>query len=219
MCNRFWWERFTRSRSQSFVWVRMREVLPSGILWSLTEQCLLNRFGDWRSIRIGSFKVISPKVRDDVVKVSQLRTVSGGRNVPLINDMFVPADSTAILSIPPSSTQMEDTLCWHYNPSGNYSIKSGYKTIVHTLWDCKKLKEVRCACSFSSRLRWNDVVGYARWQLPSEGYFKLNMDVALDVDRNLVGVGVVVRHALGAITLRLDTGYTPQVVKVVAVCD
>ncbi|KAK0608908.1 hypothetical protein LWI29_037882 [Acer saccharum] len=62
-------------------------------------------------------------------------------------------------------------------------------------------------------------VGYARWQLPSEGYFKLNMDVALDVDRNLVGVGVVVRHALGAITQRLDTGYTPQVVKVVAVCD
>ncbi|TXG48573.1 hypothetical protein EZV62_024448 [Acer yangbiense] len=117
----------------------------------------------------GSFKVISPRVRDDIVKVSQLQAASGDWNVPLIYNMFVLADSIAIFSIPPSYTQLEDTLsCHHLLPvmeslaSQKIQVDTTYhvclrdhETIVYALWGCKKLKGVRSVHGFSL-LCWND---------------------------------------------------------------
>ncbi|KAK3230019.1 hypothetical protein Dsin_001900 [Dipteronia sinensis] len=94
------------------------------------------RIGTWSSVRIFedrwlprpvTFKVITPKVENGIWFVRHLRTASGDWNVSLIKNMFVKDDANAILSIPCSLNQRDDSLCWHYTPDGNFSMKSGYK--------------------------------------------------------------------------------------------
>ncbi|KAK3222428.1 hypothetical protein Dsin_009453 [Dipteronia sinensis] len=73
------------------------------------------------------FKVITPKVENGIWLVRHLRTASGDWNVSLIKNMFIENDANAILSIPCSLNQRDDSLCWHYTTDENYNMKSGYK--------------------------------------------------------------------------------------------
>ena len=43
-------------------------------------------------------------------------------------------EADAILSVPLGSTQMEDSLLWHFEKTGIYTVRSGYK-LGTTLFD------------------------------------------------------------------------------------
>lgn len=58
--------------------------------------------------------------------------VDGYWNVDLIAESFWEHEAVAILSIPVPQITRPDSLCWHYNKAGVYTVKSGY----HLLQDC-----------------------------------------------------------------------------------
>ncbi|KAH7550327.1 hypothetical protein JRO89_XS13G0172500 [Xanthoceras sorbifolium] len=45
----------------------------------------------------------------------------------VVEEAFLPVDRQAILSIPSTSYRMLDVLCWHYDPSSDFTVKSGYR--------------------------------------------------------------------------------------------
>ena len=50
-------------------------------------------------------------------------------DVALLNRLFLPHEALLIQSIPLSLSPIEDKLVWPLNPSGIYSVKSGYKLL------------------------------------------------------------------------------------------
>ncbi|KAL5809057.1 hypothetical protein ACOSQ3_029748 [Xanthoceras sorbifolium] len=67
--------------------------------------------------------------------------------VPLIKSHFLSLDAKAILSQPLPSQPWSDSLLWHYNKDGVYSVKSGY-------WLAERLISVTSSSSFSSLASW-----------------------------------------------------------------
>ena len=45
----------------------------------------------------------------------------------LLGEIFSPRDAQAIASIPLSSKSLPDSLIWHWDNHGNYTMKSGYR--------------------------------------------------------------------------------------------
>ena len=50
-----------------------------------------------------------------------------GWNVQLIHSSFGSGEADAILSLPLGSSQVEDSLQWHYDKFRVYSVRNGYK--------------------------------------------------------------------------------------------
>ncbi|KAK2661430.1 hypothetical protein Ddye_000004 [Dipteronia dyeriana] len=113
---------------QSLFWGR--RLIDAGSRWRVGQGDKLRIFDDKWIPRPVSFKVISPKVRGDIVPMSQLRGLSGSWNTPLIREILLEDDVREILAIPLSVSQSKDILCWHYTSDGNYTVKSGYKLCV-----------------------------------------------------------------------------------------
>ncbi|KAK3189375.1 hypothetical protein Dsin_028936 [Dipteronia sinensis] len=69
-------------------------------------------------------------------------------------------DVKVILSLPISSTRINDSLIWQFDKSEVYSVLSGYKVgremEVNAIWGCPKLKEGHLAASYLGNLNWND---------------------------------------------------------------
>ncbi|KAK2651567.1 hypothetical protein Ddye_011423 [Dipteronia dyeriana] len=57
---------------------------------------------------------------------SKLIRPSGELDVDVIMDSLMVEDPNAILSLPVGGTHAQDTLCWHYDQSGNYTVNNGY---------------------------------------------------------------------------------------------
>ncbi|KAK3219320.1 hypothetical protein Dsin_013290 [Dipteronia sinensis] len=58
--------------------------------------------------------------------VQQLILPSGGWDVRLVIANFTEEDKEAILSLPVGISRVEDTIIWHYEQCGYYSVKSRY---------------------------------------------------------------------------------------------
>ncbi|KAL5547561.1 hypothetical protein UlMin_002792 [Ulmus minor] len=76
--------------------------------------------------RAGVFKVSSPRVLGKFDKVSSLITASGSWDSSLIRESFHEDEAEAILSLPLPRRTTSDTLLWHYDKSGHYTVRSGY---------------------------------------------------------------------------------------------
>ncbi|TXG66198.1 hypothetical protein EZV62_007473 [Acer yangbiense] len=85
--------------------------------------------------------------------VSDLSLPYGEWNSDLVHNTFRPDDATLILNLPRLSPNRDDTLCWHFDKRGFYSVRSGYKMALglnertgysslqlsswwHFLWEC-----------------------------------------------------------------------------------
>ncbi|KAL5556985.1 hypothetical protein UlMin_039221 [Ulmus minor] len=96
--------------------------------------------------RDGVFKISSPRVLGELDKVSSLITASGSWDSNLIRASFHPDEAEAILSLPLPRRNIPDSLLWHYDKSGHYTVRSGYwlattsksvpssSTSSHTSW-------------------------------------------------------------------------------------
>ncbi|KAL5813660.1 hypothetical protein ACOSQ4_024301 [Xanthoceras sorbifolium] len=94
-----------------------------------------------------SFRVLSRPMLGEAASVSVLKLPLGEWNVQLVSESFLPADQQAILSTPSSTSRLLDVLCWHYDPLGDFSVKSGYHL-------GKSLKAVAGPSSGSSTTLW-----------------------------------------------------------------
>ncbi|OMP11560.1 reverse transcriptase [Corchorus capsularis] len=119
------WKRI-RSWNGKLLSIAGREVIKVGPRW---------RVGDGSSIDVWSEKwlnkspMFQPQPRPDIVchptKVSSL-IFNGQWDGDLLNELFEAADVRHILCIPLSILPSNDTLIWHGNSDGLYTVKSGY---------------------------------------------------------------------------------------------
>ncbi|KAK3222291.1 hypothetical protein Dsin_009316 [Dipteronia sinensis] len=72
------------------------------------------------------FKTILPPKLPMNTKVSQLITPSCCWNMQILKDNFISCDVNAISQIPISNGDRKDTIMWHYDEKGVYTVKSGY---------------------------------------------------------------------------------------------
>ncbi|KAK3225296.1 hypothetical protein Dsin_005158 [Dipteronia sinensis] len=114
----------------SFIWrslLRGREIIEVGSRWRIGSRSSVLIYSDMWIPRPFSFKIQSPPVLSMDATVRQLMSPSGGWNIPLVQSSFVSEEADYILSIPIGSSQVHDSLQWHFDKKGNYSVKSGYK--------------------------------------------------------------------------------------------
>ncbi|KAL5560577.1 hypothetical protein UlMin_036788 [Ulmus minor] len=76
--------------------------------------------------RDGSFRISSSWVLGKFSKVSLLKTATGQWDSSLIHASFHPDEVEAILSLPAPSRPILDSLTWHYDIRGHYTVRSGY---------------------------------------------------------------------------------------------
>ncbi|KAK6124264.1 hypothetical protein DH2020_042016 [Rehmannia glutinosa] len=130
---------------RSLIWGR--DLLRDGIRWRVGNGRNINIVSDPWLPRPFSFKPVTPSNLISAHHVADL--ISEGQwNTQLVRQNFWPLDRDLILSIPLSHSNPPDKIIWHYEKSGNYSVRSGYKlalqnqlssgpsssTVVSTWW-------------------------------------------------------------------------------------
>ncbi|KAK4400699.1 putative ribonuclease H protein, partial [Sesamum angolense] len=113
----------------SFTWrsiLAARHIISKGIRW---------RVGDGQSIRVWSdpwlprpstfLPITTRSLFLPDLRVSDLLDSENGRwHKELIEGLFCPEDATLIQSIPLGQFNWADTMVWHYNKNGKFSVKS-----------------------------------------------------------------------------------------------
>ncbi|KAL5552848.1 hypothetical protein UlMin_040249 [Ulmus minor] len=97
--------------------------------------------------RDGSFRISSLRVLGELSKVSLLKTATGQWNSSLITASFHPDEAAAILNLPTPNRPTIDSLTWHYNKRGHYTVRSGY-------WVAKGGMETISSSSSSNHIPW-----------------------------------------------------------------
>lgn len=64
--------------------------------------------------------------------VSELITANANWDVPKINQIFLPTDVEAIISIPLCTWNINDFWSWAHEKSGSFTIRSAYRMLVST---------------------------------------------------------------------------------------
>ncbi|KAL5538312.1 hypothetical protein UlMin_043117 [Ulmus minor] len=115
--------------SASFVW---RSILWGRELLMQGSRCKIGTGNDtyiyhnhWLP-RDGSFRISSSRVLGEFSKVSLLKNATGQWDSSLINASFHPNEAEAILNLPIPSRPTADSLTWHYDKRGHYTVRSGY---------------------------------------------------------------------------------------------
>ncbi|KAL5568003.1 hypothetical protein UlMin_024578 [Ulmus minor] len=115
--------------SSSFMW---RSILWGCELYKQGLRCKIGSgqntyiYHDCWLPRDGIFRISSPRVLGEFAKVSSLITASGSWDSSIIRESFHEDEAEAILSLPLPRRSTPDTLLWHYDKSGHYTVRSGY---------------------------------------------------------------------------------------------
>ncbi|KAK3211112.1 hypothetical protein Dsin_015818 [Dipteronia sinensis] len=115
--------------SNSFVWKSIiwgKGILDAGMRWRVGNGSSIIIYNDRWIQRPSTFKIISSPKLGSNAKVERLISPSGGWDLQKINCNFDKEDVQEILSIPFGSGKTEDTMLWHYDERGLYTVKSGY---------------------------------------------------------------------------------------------
>ena len=136
----------------SFVWRSIlwgRKILGSGARW---------RIGDGQKIQIHKDNWISkpstfkPIVRPSLPKDTLIAELINEKNQwdeSLIYRHFNRMDADKIVEIPLPRSPKEDTIIWHYDKKGLYSVKSGYQTTLSLKFPAMP------SSSMSGKNQWN----------------------------------------------------------------
>ncbi|KAK3222168.1 hypothetical protein Dsin_009193 [Dipteronia sinensis] len=77
--------------------------------------------------RSSTFRVISPCTLGEDAVICDLKLPTGGWDVKLVRDSFLPDDANLILSLPFSNSVTADSLLWHFEKLGGNTVCSGYR--------------------------------------------------------------------------------------------
>ncbi|KAK2662391.1 hypothetical protein Ddye_000965 [Dipteronia dyeriana] len=77
-------------------------------------------------LSLSTFKFGSFPVLGEWAIVNSLKLPSSGWNKDLVNNSFILEEAEAILSLPPCSSGLEDSLLWHFDKSGSILVWSEY---------------------------------------------------------------------------------------------
>ncbi|GLU23799.1 hypothetical protein SLE2022_397770 [Rubroshorea leprosula] len=134
--------------SASYIWrsiMASRESFVKGGIWRFYNRRRVNVWRDnWTPDRRG-FKPFSfPNVIPPYSTVSSLIDYNQSSwNVELVRLTFSPGEVECILQIPLLDVWSDDIFVWYHNPSGHYTVKSGY-------WLLQQLRDADIARPSSS---------------------------------------------------------------------
>ena len=121
----------------SFAWrsiLQGREVLRRGLRWKVGNGCDIKIYTDRWMPRPTSFTIYAPPILGMECRVSKLICqLSRNWKTQLVQQSFYEHDAETILSIPLSARLPVDRMMWHFERSGIYTIKSGYKVARNML--------------------------------------------------------------------------------------
>ncbi|KAL5755359.1 hypothetical protein ACOSP7_023579 [Xanthoceras sorbifolium] len=101
----------------------MRKPLASGLICKSPTSLLVQM---WK-MSASTFRPFSNAPVDDLMVASLISPASHSWDLAKIDQVFVAADRDSILEIPLSLGDCNDSLIWHFNKNGEYSVKSGYR--------------------------------------------------------------------------------------------
>ncbi|TXG46769.1 hypothetical protein EZV62_026063 [Acer yangbiense] len=116
-------------RASSYLWKSFicgLELLKAGSCWRIGDGASVSIYEDHWLPRPFTFKPFSSACLDHGSLVKDLLLPDGGWNVALIQESFWPEDANMILSLPRPQMAVPDSLMWHYDKLGPYSVMSGY---------------------------------------------------------------------------------------------
>ncbi|KAL5738561.1 hypothetical protein ACOSP7_031322 [Xanthoceras sorbifolium] len=125
---------------KSFLWGR--DLVALGSRWRIGNGESTFVYRDRWIPKASSFKPISPVVLDSMLTVASLNS-------------FLSDDASLILNLPCSSTIHADSLIWHADRAGLYSIKSGYWTAFNHKLQLGLASSSSLAGSFWWKILWN----------------------------------------------------------------
>ncbi|KAL5574815.1 hypothetical protein UlMin_016514 [Ulmus minor] len=118
-----------KSNATSFVWRSIlwgRELFLQGARWKIGCGNDTYIYHDRWLPRDGCFKISSPRDLGNFAKVNDIIIASGSWDSSLIRSSFHPDEAEAILSLPRPRHSYPDSLIWHYDKKGDYTVRSGY---------------------------------------------------------------------------------------------
>ncbi|KAL5790036.1 hypothetical protein ACOSQ2_004924 [Xanthoceras sorbifolium] len=101
----------------------MRKPLASGLICKSPTSLLVQM---WK-MSASTFRPFSNAPVDDLMVASLISSSSHSWDLTKLDQVFVAADRDSILEIPLSLGDCNDSLIWHFDKTGEYSVKSGYR--------------------------------------------------------------------------------------------
>ncbi|KAK2642401.1 hypothetical protein Ddye_024164 [Dipteronia dyeriana] len=119
----------TKKSSGSFVWNSLlwgKGILESGLRWRIINGSSIRIYKDNWILRASTFKILSSLTLGELATVDCLLSPSGGWDFDVLNQNFMQNDVDAILQIPIGDGTTHNSIMWHFEGNGCYSVKSGY---------------------------------------------------------------------------------------------
>ncbi|KAL5789913.1 hypothetical protein ACOSQ2_004801 [Xanthoceras sorbifolium] len=110
---------------RSLVWGR--SLLFKGLRWRVGNGKDIRAFQDPWIPRASTFRPFSMAPVEDFKVAYLISPSSHSWDLAKLDQVFVAADRDSILEIPLSLGDCADSLIWHFDKSGEYSVKSGYR--------------------------------------------------------------------------------------------
>ena len=152
----------------SYTWrsiVKGIEVLNRGIIWRVGDGSSINIWSDPWLPRLWSRLPITPRGQTVLTKVEELiNPITEWWDEELIRDVFWPEDVEVILSTP-VHISLEDTLAWHFDNKGIFSVRSAYRVQR----DHERRSCCRGAASSSGGSRAGSVQWKSLWKMGCPG--------------------------------------------------
>lgn len=114
----------------SFIWRSLlwgRELLRKGLRWKVGNGSSIPIYGTNWLPRDSNMKICSYRAWPGLNFVSDLMTASGQWNENLLHHIFSWEEASLISEIPVGQRNLPDRLIWHYEKSGFFSVRSGYR--------------------------------------------------------------------------------------------
>lgn len=126
-----------RGRQPSYLWRSLlwgRELLSKGLRYRIGDGKNTFMFKDPWLPKESTFRPIC--INRDLAnsRVADYITDSGGWNVEALNRAVIDFDINTIRGVP-INTNLQDKLVWHYDRTGKFSVKSGYKLFMNIKLD------------------------------------------------------------------------------------
>ncbi|KAL5550226.1 hypothetical protein UlMin_000402 [Ulmus minor] len=170
--------------SSSFMWRSIlwgRELYKQGLRCKIGSGQNTYIYHDCWLPRDGIFRISSPRVLGEFAKVSSLITASGSWDSSIIRESFHEDEAEAILSLPLPRRSTPDTLLWHYDKSGHYTVRNDES--------CYSWARLYHADFLEANFRKGEPPKKAvasPWQAPEVGFVKVNTKIVHDSDLSYV---------------------------------
>ena len=158
----------------SYSWrsiVRGVQALKDGLIWRVGDGTQINIWSDpWLTFGV-TRRPITPRGQVVLLKVCELvDPFTGEWDSDLVKDIFWEQDAKHILAIP-LKQGMEDSLAWHFESKGKFSVKSADHVLLDNRELLKRNKESQAPLPIEIRLSCGTISGSLYLPTKSETFY------------------------------------------------